>query len=793
MSAKTARTELLKRAREHFMLASEADQSQRERELADLAFYNLEQWPEDIKNARKGRNPNNGDPPVPARPCLVLDKVRAPVAQVLNQERQSDIGIEITSADDFEGLVGPIEDSEIELREGLVRRIQRSSEAADARTWAFSRATIAGRGYYAVLTRYLPGKTADQEVYVQRIYNQDSVRLDPAHEQPDGSDCDWQFVGAWMPWETYKARYPSTQKQRNVISDASSETFTGWATDQPLWVSLSGKEKDRKAVYVVDYYYIELSSRQLTHFTDGTAEWSDEIPEDDPRPVLETRDVVERRAKWCKLDGLNDAPLEETDWSSEFLPIIKVLGLELHPHDEERRAEGMVRPARDGGQGFNAMASKLVETVAYAPIPPILMAVGQDENLEDEWNLSTTRTMGRLHYNQEDAAGKPAPPPFSTPREAPIQPISAGLAMFSESVQSATGVGDPALGMADSSVKSGRMQRALAERSEHGTSNYMDNLIRSVRHEGRVINSLLYPIYGQRPGRLLRMMTGQNESRSVPVGQPFTPHPQTGRPMPAPPGAPNAQTYQLTEDAHFNVAIKVTKNFDTRRDQQNAILGELIGANPELMSVFGDLFFESMDGPTSKQMADRAKVMLAPPVQAMLAAQKSGQPPMSPQVHQQLQQGAQAMQENQALKHVLETKQVEQQGKLAIVKTQEAAATERADKDREAKLAAAAISGKWESLQNAMTLLMQEIARIGSQTHEQQMGAADAGHEEYMAQMAHRQAMEQAQQAAVHGTMAADQQHGQAMAEADQGQQHALEQGQQAAALAPPPAEGAGA
>ena len=145
---------------------------------------------------------------VPARPSLVINKTREPVRQVLNSERQSDLGIELVPADDFGDLGETISEDEIYLREGLVRRIQRESKAADARTWAFNRAAIAGRGYWRVNTRYVPGKTNDQEIYIHRWYNQSCVTLDPAHEQPDGSDAEWAFVGTDMPWDQYKAEYP---------------------------------------------------------------------------------------------------------------------------------------------------------------------------------------------------------------------------------------------------------------------------------------------------------------------------------------------------------------------------------------------------------------------------------------------------------------------------------------------------------------------------------------------------------------------------------------------------------
>ena len=48
----------------------------------------------------------------------------------------------------------------------------------------------------------------DQEVYVERLYNQGTVRLDPRHEKPTGSDAEWEFWGTDMSWEAYKAEHP---------------------------------------------------------------------------------------------------------------------------------------------------------------------------------------------------------------------------------------------------------------------------------------------------------------------------------------------------------------------------------------------------------------------------------------------------------------------------------------------------------------------------------------------------------------------------------------------------------
>jgi hypothetical protein len=121
-------------ARTRAKLAFDADKSQRTRETEDLRYYAGDQWPTDVRQARLGQQANGNLPPVPARPTLTINKLREPVLSVLNQERQSDIGIELVPADDFGDLGVTPDDTEITLREGLTRRIQRESVAASART-----------------------------------------------------------------------------------------------------------------------------------------------------------------------------------------------------------------------------------------------------------------------------------------------------------------------------------------------------------------------------------------------------------------------------------------------------------------------------------------------------------------------------------------------------------------------------------------------------------------------------------------------------------------------------------
>lgn len=735
--ARAARIAWLEDTREKFQAWTEADTDQKQRELDDLAFYAGEQWPEDVLAARAGQAAQNGVPPIPARPCLVINKMREPVNQVLDGLRDAEIGIELTPADDFAALGIVLDRTEIQTREGLLRRIQRDSQAANMRLWAAGRALIAGRGFYGVMTRFVEASIEgpahismwDQELYVTGWFNQACITLDPAHEQPDGSDAKGGFIGEWITFADYETTYPAHADRPNLLTDLDDDSFVALGEDAPTWFRGAG---DLRAVHIVNYFYVVEEFRELCLLADDTAAWKDELPAG--ADVVDTRDVPRRTVKWCVLDGANPDPLVERDWLGPDIPIIKVVGEELQPYDDQRRVEGLVRPGKDSNQGFNAMASKAVELVALTPIPSVYLANGQDEGFKAEWDLATTRTMGRLHYNHKDAEGNVIGPPTTINRDAPIQPVAMALQMFDEAVQTTTRRHDPSLGKVDPALKSGRAISQVIDQSKEGTSNFGDNQRISARRECVILNNLLYPVYGRRPGRLARIIDGTREPQTVLLGVPYLtqdgrhvpytiPHPDDPtRTLPMPMDHPSvpatAQKYLLTPNAKANINVTIKKNYDTRRQEQNELLVGLVEADPTQMLVVGDLLWDSSDLPAHEELAERYRLMLAPPIQAMLLAKQNGGPQIPPAIQAQLEQakamGAQATQEIQALTFKLQAKQVEQEGKIQITAMQELAETQRDDKDREAKLAVAVLNAKIETQAQLIAMFMEERQRIGA-------------------------------------------------------------------------------
>jgi hypothetical protein len=223
------------------------------------------------------------------------------------------------------------------------------------------------------------------------------------------------------------------------------------------------------------------------------------------------------------------------------------------------------------------------------------------------------------------------------------------------------------------------------------------------------------------------------------------------RPALPPPSPP---VYTLSPDATFNVVVRVTKAFDSRRQEEASMMADLIQANPQLITWFGDLFLKNQDGPGHLEMAERAKVMLAPPIQQMLTQQAQGHGAIPPPIAAQLQQLQQRLQDaEKLLQHASQELQSDSaKYQTELRKTQmELDSKERiAALDRETKITIAELGAKVDRL----SLFLEERARIGAQQGDAQQAALDRAHDSALSAQEHGQGLQAGQQAAQAAPMA---------------------------------------
>lgn len=613
----------LRTALKRWKLAEDAEKKQRDAELEDLKFVDDPdgQWPADIRLTRAGTTV--GNIAVPSRPTLTIDKISPAVDQVINQASNARLSVKVKPRG------SQAKQKTAEILQGLYRNIEVESKAHRARMWALDRASKVGRGYYRILTKYANDGDFDLDIVISRILNQHAVRLDPFHQEPDGSDAEWAFIAEDVPYERFRRDY-SKSKFARADTD---EVLVGLGDAAPGWVG--GDSKEARTVRVAEYYYVDYEEKTLIATESGWKGWESDKPKGSGKTLTE-RKVKTRKIKWCKITGADI--LEEQEIDGRYIPIVQVIGTETNINGD-RRYRGLVSKAKDANRMFNVMFSREMEVIGLASNAPWLVVEGQLENYEQMWQRASSLNLPYLTYRNVSLNGQPAPAPQRNVAEPPIAAISQAIVQAQDAIQSTTKTFDPSLGKAQSRSQSGRAIAELQQQSENGNSNYLENLAQdSMAHEARIVLDLIKYVY-DRPGRVAQVLGEDDQPTEVMLNQPFV-QGQDGRPMPAPAELlAQAEHYDLSE-GEYSVTVTVGKTFSTLREESNAMMGQISQAAPQLMPVIADLWVRSMDFPGKDEIADRLKKMLPPPLQD----QPEGGQPDPAQLQAQLAQAQQQMQ-----------------------------------------------------------------------------------------------------------------------------------------------------
>lgn len=784
-------------ALDYFKASASYFSKQRQREVDDLKFVDFDdQWEQTTKTQRAGSQAVNGLPPTPARPTPVTNLLRASCQQVANTRRHARLALE------FAPKGGGATQDVAEVFEDIVRAAQDESRAAIARNWAADRAEKCGMGWYRIdadFSQEQPDDEAswnDQDIVWRRILNQASVYPDPTSQEPDFSDGRRLFITEDIPIARYRDEYPDSD-----LSDYDTSELTGIGDRQPEWVFATNQDADGdagKTIRIAEYWEVIERTRTKVMLTDGRAAFDDEdLPEGvqiATGPQARRRVVRDRVIMWSKINAIEYLE-EPVEWDGLYIPIVPCIGEEFNV-DGERRWQGLVRPGKDSNVIYNVMNAARLETIGLATKAPY---IGYFETIEpylEWWKQSNVRNFFMLPIKAvRDAAGNFLPPPKRNVEEPAIQAITQAAQAAKDDVHSTTGIPPVALGQLDPRDRSGKAIQALQGQAEVGTSGYLDNFTSITLHyEGKVVRDMI-PRKFDRPGRIVPAVGVDEKRRLVmlnypyvegPDGQPIKALPQWEKGQPVPkqiPGPPgqNGQSQPLEVKYYdlsvgqFSIAPVVGKSYATRREEASAAISAVMQAvPPEMAAAIAPAWLEEQDYPGARKVAEIAKKALPPQLAAAYQDDKSGPSPEVQQLQQQLQQAQEALKGQQAAEQAKQ--QAQTQRELTKTQMQEQGEAQRTQSDNQTRIEIARINqeGAFAIADLKATL---EAANTAIAAMQAERLALESSHKEAALQV-HQAAHEAAQNAA-------DRAHALGMAAVQHAQ--TLEQGQQAADLAPTP------
>jgi len=541
--------------------SNEADTENRQKGLDDLKFSSGDQWPIEVQNSRH----------LEARPCLTINKLDAYVRQIVNQMRQSRPRMRAHSMNSEANA------KVADVITGIFKHIEVNSDADTAYDTAGEYAVRIGWGYWRVVTDYVREDSFDQEIYIRPIDNPFSVYFDPNSIQPDGSDAEKVLITTLMSKDDFKIQYPEAD-------DGGDFNQRGTGDFDPDWVQ-------KEDIRVAEYFYVERKKTKLLLLSDGTKVYKDEAPSPEILAaagimVVGERETMRKQIKWCKLTGLEI--LEERDWSGRYIPVVPVYGQQLTVEDK-RKKYGLVRNAKDAQRMYNYWQTSLTESIALAPKAKWLLAEGQDEGHENEWAQANIKSMPVLRYKQTDINGKEAPAPQRLQPEPPPAGVIAAAMSIDKDLQSVVGIFDPS--QLPQGNMSGKAIRGQQMQQDMTNFHYYDNLVRSMKHTGRIILDLIPKIYDRE--RVLRIIGYDGKPEMVTLNQ------RTQDEMGV------EKVLNDVTVGEYDVYMDTGPGYQSKRQEAVEAMMPMISTNQELFNLAGDLVFRNMDFPGAEVIADR--------------------------------------------------------------------------------------------------------------------------------------------------------------------------------------------
>lgn len=563
----------------------------------DLDFQSAKedaQWDASDANARRSSG----------RPVLTIDNLAQFVNQVSNDVRMNTPSIDVIPA----GAGATPEVAEI--YQGLIKDIEYKSGADDAYDNAVNFSIKCGLGFIRVDHDYENELSFNQELYIQRVINPFSILYDHASIEADGSDAKYCFVFEKMDKEEYESRYPK----------ASMTSF-----------KIDGMECEEDEILIAEYYQVEEYDVLLVMEGDESRIVQDDeiIPDG-----AYTRKSKARTVKRYKING--DQILEETTFPGDYIPIVPVYGEECWI-DGERHLISVIRRSKGAQRMYNYLASMETELLMKAPKSPILAAEGTTEDYAEDY-LNPDRA-GVLRFKQTDSEGRPAPAPIIVP---PVQ-IPMGIVnakqQTTQDIRATMGLYDSFLGQQDNAISGVAINNRQRE-GNRAVFHYADNLVRSITQVGRILVSAIPQVYDT--PRIVNIIGKEETNDMVGINGMYVDGQE--------------QNYSLAL-GKYNVKVTTGASFSTMRQEAAEALQALIGAQPQLMSVIGDLAFKYSDFAGAQAISERIKRTIDPKI---LDEKQDPQMMALSAQNQQLQQGIEMLQMQIAqLDQQLQDKQAE--------------------------------------------------------------------------------------------------------------------------------------
>ncbi|CAN5949964.1 unnamed protein product [Sphagnum jensenii] len=597
---------ILSLMRKRFGQCSQAEDEDRQNYIKCVRISSTNnQWDEEVKKKR-GSN----------RPALTFNLLNLVVKQIIGDYRQNKMSIKVSPAG------GDSTDEVADIVAGLIRHIERDSNADEAYTNALECSARGGKGWIRILPKYEADDVFNQKLVIEPVKNPLTVYCDPSAKLLNRQDAEYMLVTEKVSKETFRSLYPKAEDYGWDVVNIQEDAAGDWADD------------DR--IRLCEYFTKERIKARLVAFNNGAMIQVDSDEEIQAMESLGFKVIKEREAervniRWRKCNGSHI--LEERVFKTKYIPLVPVLGEEVNI-EGKTCVRSAVYYAIDAQHSYNYERSTAIENSALTAKAPWLVTHKQIEMWRDQWDNANNQPQPYLIFTPDQA--NPNPPQ----RIEPATPSTAAMQnsqIAAQDIQRTTGVFNSQIGE-QSNIISGV---GLSEQQHQGITStflFVDNLRAGIEHCGRIINDWKSEFYDTE--RLLQIVNSEDDIETIKINEKKE--------------NPILGVTEVLNDirvGNYDIIVTAGKAFASRRREAVEGLIKWAQAFPNQAPLVADKVLQSMDVPGGEVMAERIKRSLPPQVV---------NDPDSPEGQQAAQQAAQQQQMQQQL---IQSKVQVEQGK----------------------------------------------------------------------------------------------------------------------------------
>lgn len=532
--------------------------------VEDLKFVVGEQWDSQVRALREAGR----------KPVLTINRLPAFVAQVLGSRMQNQTEIKILPDNGGTKQVA-------EVREGLMRNIQKVSRAELAYDNAYAGAVMCGVGNFELDIDYDSDDVWDQSLNIRKIADHFSVIWDRQMTDPTGKDARHAYKIESMTEADFTRDYPWAAP-------------SSFASDRMPAEMVNSDWFSRGNVRVVDYWSMREREREVALLTTGQTIDITDLPSGDPllaqiashpdsgEPYVRTTYRKYAQLYRCSatdvLEGPYDLPIDR-------IPIFRVPGWEVRIGDQTYRW-GLIRFLKDPQRLHNYWRSVQAEKIMQSPKATWVASDAAVAGREKEWRNSGQSDNSLLIWNSE-SGNKPE-------RNMPVQVEDALIAQASitqQDLKDVSNIHEANLGMPSNEV-SGKAINARVRVSDVGNAVYQKNMEYAIAECGRVANQLVPVVYDT--PRIVKIIGPESQELMQAINY-----------------LGNPQSVDITS-GRYNVTATTGPTSETKRIEAAENMMALATAMPQALAVGADLIVEAQDWPGAEKIARRLRKALPP-------------------------------------------------------------------------------------------------------------------------------------------------------------------------------------